>query len=231
MDTLVLAAGRGSRLRGVAAPFHKPFMVVNGRPLIVGCVAAALKGASGRVIVIAAPDNVVPMVSLLRDVGFLPSRRVRVIVQPDPGGPGDAFLLGSEMVSTERTLILLADNVIDVADVQNLVTSAERLAIGTSRVHSIEEASRFTRISPNGDIRESKSVMEIERWDDGSFLVWVGPLVVPTQQTRNLLSSVDTNGDELKIGRYLSNLGIRPGLVPVSAYDVGVPNELEDTRA
>lgn len=229
IDTIVLAAGRGSRLRGVAAPYHKPFMVVNGRPLILGCVDAALTTTRGKVIVVAAPDNVVPMTALLRDADLL-NPRVRIIVQPDPMGPGDAFLLGSELVTETKTMILLADNVLSNDDVRRLVEADDELMVGCATVATPEVAARFTRIRPDGMIIEQPTVDILrERWDGGSFRVWVGPLIVPTNPMRRVLLNVGFTG-ELKIGRHLSLLGVKPTLVPVSSYDVGMLNELEDVK-
>jgi GTP:adenosylcobinamide-phosphate guanylyltransferase len=62
VDTVILAAGRGARLNGIAAPFHKPLLIVNGMPLIVQLVRAAhatFRGSdeTARVVVVVAPEN------------------------------------------------------------------------------------------------------------------------------------------------------------------------------
>ena len=41
MDVVVLAAGKNERLEGVVAPYHKPLIVLNGRPLIKSLVIDA----------------------------------------------------------------------------------------------------------------------------------------------------------------------------------------------
>lgn len=234
MDTVILAAGRGARLRGVAAPFHKPFMVVDGHALIVSATRVALDLTRDRVIIVAAPGNVVPMIELLRDattdVEF--HDRVRFIVQPDPGGPGAALLLAAELQLSDQVMILLADNVLHESDVERAlqaVTRPEVPVIGYREIPRSEPevASRFTRILPDLTVKERIDVQSHEVWSSGFFRCWVGPLIVPTDEFVDVLSNVGSE-DELKLGRHLGELTEPPILVQVESYDVGDPIVVED---
>lgn len=235
MDTVILAAGRGSRLRGVAAPFHKPFMVVDGRALVVGATSVALEVASpleqDRVFIIAAPGNVVPLVELTRE-SLEPDRfaRLRFIVQPEPYGPGHAFLLVAEVDTSPEVLVLLADNVLHVPDVARVVHSPHEYGspvVGYRDEFERDVATRFTRVAPDLSVVEDREPDSTQRWGNEAFRVWVGPLVVPRREFDAVLRNVHEPG-ELKLGRHLGKLPLPPTLVSVESYDVGEPAVVED---
>lgn len=235
MDTVILAAGRGSRLRGVAAPFHKPFMVVDGRALVVGAASAAFEVASSleqdRVFIVAAPGNVVPLVDLMHE-SLEPDRfdRLRFIVQPEPRGPGHAFLLAAEVDTSPEVLVLLADNVLHVPDVARVVHSPHEYGspvVGYRDEFDRNVAARFTRIAPDDRVIEDRHPDSSQRWPNEAFRVWVGPLVVPRREFDAVLRNVH-EPEELKLGRHLGKLPLPPTLVAVESYDVGEPVVVED---
>lgn len=221
-DVVVLAAGRGERLRGIAAPFHKPLMIVDGQPLISSAVNAAIDHdpLTRTVTVVAAPDNVSPICELLAD--HLRTRRVNVVVQPTPRGPGAALLTGLAAVHTEYVLVLAGDN---TTHADELSAYAGATTVGF-KVVSAEESKRYTCIVGDYVFEDDR-----ERTSD-TYRVWCGPLMLPTSETIDHLSYVEraTPGVELKLGRHIQPIsrkyGSRIRLVPSSARDVGVPEEL-----
>lgn len=221
-EAIILAAGRGDRLHGVAAPFHKPLMLINGRPLIVRAVEAAVSAANiCHVIVVAAPENVVPMSSLLTE--YLTDRRVTMVVQPEPRGPGAALLTGLAASSWPTVMVLLGDNVLTTEDIEQHTFS---FSIGFT-YESAEDAKRFTRLI---DADHHTTIVEDHNleFDDDPQRVWVGPLVMDAAVITNVLSEREYR-PELKIGDNLCHVVAFAGLpilIKSTAYDVGVPEML-----
>lgn len=229
METIVLAAGRGARLEGLAAPFWKPLMVVNGEPLVVTVVRQGVTINLGRCVVVVSPENAQPICSVLEANRL--TGGVDIVVQPTPGGPGEAFLCASPMLNDKhRAMILCADNVIPDDDIKEVASTGgagcPSLVIGTRVIEDAKEAARFTLVSQAGSIWEGGEDRADLVWDDRRFRAWVGPLVVNPAYLTAALIGQPKNG-ELKIGAHLNEYcdltGEPPVLVPCDCYDVGVP--------
>lgn len=227
VDAVVLAAGRGSRLAGVAAPFWKPLMVVNHEPLVVGVVRQAIRQCDSRednVVVVVSPENALPISQVL-DAANL-SRKVNIVVQPSPRGPGEAFLRALPFCDY-RTLILCADNVITDEDLDLVCSHPGPFVVGTRAVANFEEARQFTLICQNSltfheGIRPVEATERL-RWTDGEWRAWVGPLTVPTTKlAAALYRGSGQVGGEMKIGSALTYVDCDPVLLSVNCYDIGV---------
>jgi hypothetical protein len=214
VDAVILAAGRGERLNGYTAPYHKPLLVVNGMPLINQAVDHALEVVQ-RVVVVVAPENAAPISQVLGD------RVVRMVVQRVPDGPNRALAIGAELCVTNRILVLMADNLLRHRDVEQCVVKEEEAAvIGIERV-PIDVAGRFTWRDKDGRWREGHAPEPHEVWGqmgEDLVVVWCGPLVV----YRGLIEPA-----ERMIGPYLNRLvGKNPRLVECETFDIGVPEML-----
>jgi NDP-sugar pyrophosphorylase family protein len=228
IDTVILAGGRGTRLRGVTPTYFKPLLVVDGTAMIVHVIRRATSVTSGKIVIVLAPDNVAPITSLIRDSGLLDDQ-LRFVVQPEPTGPGDAFLIAAEMCQTKHVLILAADNLFGENDLRNVIQGlandpAPNLIVGGKKIADPEVAQRFTRITADGSF-EGPIKNEIdESWGD-SFYVWLGPLIVDRVKMSYILRSVNhAEGGERKIGPHLWRLTdkINQGVkVDCDTHDVG----------
>lgn len=227
VDTVILAAGRGSRLEGAAAPFWKPLMVVNGEPLVVTVARQGVTINLGRTIIVVSPENAQPICQVLAHHNL--AEAVDIVVQPAPTGPGDAFLRASAFLDG-RVMILCADNVIPDWDVQRCKDCLGTLVIGVRLLESVEseEAERFTRITEGGHVEEGPHRRPDAVWNDGKYRVWLGPLVLDAASFQDVLVRRRLD-EELKIGANLEGYldcpaGVKgPTLVPVNCYDIGVP--------
>lgn len=219
MDAVILAAGRGARLNGHVAPYMKPLIAVNGVALVKTVTSHAVEATTGRVVVVAAPDNVVPISHLVGEL-----ERVTVIVQHTPRGPGDAVWRALDLCASDRVLILCADNIMSHADVQAVATATRApFVVGTRVLSNGEEAERFTRYTEDGSFIEGAKGGV---WSDGRYRCWVGPLVVPRTAMQQSLTAIFVEpGAELKIAPSLNDLG-QPELIEVRVVDVGVPDAL-----
>lgn len=228
MDAVILAGGKGSRVGGVLPPYMKPFMPVNGVPLVSRVVDQAAVYA-GRVFVIVAPENAMQMAHVLE------GRNIFMIVQQHATGPGDALMLALSLTKQHTMLVLMADNIIPDQDVEAVYSAGRTsgFAVGTDYVSTREEAARFTRIYHDGAlVEEGPEVTMTDLVDPLAWRVWCGPLVVPVEQMmRALRWTAPEEGVERKIGANLHNVGMLPTLVRCHSIDIGTPASLMEVQA
>jgi NDP-sugar pyrophosphorylase family protein len=230
MDAVILAAGRNQRLKGLVAPYHKPLLVINGKPLIVSNFLSVCK-LSSFVTIVTAPENTMPICNILSQ--YPEFNNAQVVVQPEARGPGEALFRALKCRVSDQTMIICADNLIPQEDVDMVAFSSttvpEDIIIGGRKIKDKNEASRFTRL----DIKKNRL---IEGEEGGEFLgeynCWLGPMVVPTTATYNLLRNVIQNqsksasSDEIKISKNLNGLNRKYRFIEVNCLDIGVPEAL-----
>jgi molybdopterin-guanine dinucleotide biosynthesis protein A len=212
LDAVILAGGKSERLNGIVPPYHKPFLVINGKALIVAAVEHAQRAGAKRIVIVATGENALPVWQL---VGHLPG--VRVIL--DAQGPGRAVYAGLQMCTEERVLVLMSDNIHKADDIVNVCK--QRYSIGTRTVPP-EEAYRFTRYV-DGKWIEGVIHAQLRRSPDDTT-IWCGPLVI------NRLCGLATLVDKEKIGPYLTELSPKFDVavhVPVTSFDVGIPSVVQ----
>jgi GTP:adenosylcobinamide-phosphate guanylyltransferase len=232
VDTVVLAAGRGARLNGIAAPFHKPLLIVNGLPLIVQLVRAAHavfhdSDETGRVIVVVAPENAQAISAVLSAHELFD---VQYVLQPLSHGPGDALRRGLVSAQDGPVLVLMADNVISQATLERVVDEATPYAVGCVDMPP-QDAARFTRYnwaSCGWDERVPIVADHISKITN-TVTCWVGPLIIDRAKALEELSHhllVTPPGEEILIGpnlRFLIPPNVGYEMVEVDVTDIGLP--------
>jgi bifunctional N-acetylglucosamine-1-phosphate-uridyltransferase/glucosamine-1-phosphate-acetyltransferase GlmU-like protein len=228
MDAVILAAGKGSRLEGVMAPYHKPLMVVNGRPIIWTAVHHALQVGANLVTVVVAPENALPISQVLMEF----EARLQLLVQQKPRGPGDALYKALNIAhkgspTRAKTLVLMGDNVTSFADIQK-INQIPDFAVGVQLMDR-EEASRFTFVArlTNGRDYWLEGLTPTEDHVDeatGMVVCWVGPFVVPSDRMMAALEQLyrDTPPeDEIKIGPAFNHVGLDAAHIATQTTDIG----------
>lgn len=223
IDTIILAAGNGSRLKGITATGMKPLLVVNGEPLITRLHHQANQDANPPVIV-TSPVNTQAICDLVGD-------DARYVVQPSPAGPGEALLRGLEAVRTPWVTVLMGDNYITNADyeyVQNAAVSPAQTVIGVTHTVDFDIARHFTRVSGDALLLSEEGDVTLK----SPWTLWCGPLVVRTDLVREVLSEalLHSGENELKIGPYLEDFVAegRFHLAQIEAMDIGTPDAVRD---
>jgi hypothetical protein len=236
VDTVILAAGRNTRLNGFVAAGHKPLLVVNGQPLIGHAarqgLAAIEHGWQERVIVVASPENA----GVLSQV--LPPE-VDIIIQRFPYGPGDALLTGLMLARAEEVLVLMGDNITPDRCVED-VRTVEGNVVGVCEI-PLELCERFTRWR-SASVKDPTEGTWVEKvpvdprkdlWkQDGHqppfALAWLGPLKLRVEDVRRALESYRNTrreGEEVPIGPIFNHLR-NVTRVPVTSVDLGTPEVL-----
>lgn len=185
MGSIILAAGRGERLNGIAAPYMKPALLVNGVPLIVQQVRNALEAYVGFHTLVLAPENARMMIDLVKHgVPELDWDRVDVIVQPDPGSSVVDALKRGLRPHNGPTLVLMGDNVVPVTTVRSMMddffgegsASRPELLVAT-RLMPWHEAKRFTYCYASEWYEKEIPPCPAVPTEEAAE-VWVGPLFI-----------------------------------------------------
>lgn len=226
MDTIILAAGRNERLKGVVAPFHKPLLVVNGKSLVQHCLDIADRLSFGSVRLIVSPENALPISQVTQ---LAPNDMM--IVQQKPLGPGHALHLGLKTLDpeiSEEVMILCADNVFNLVQVEDMLEDADgnlknTIHVGGRKIYIKKERERFTRVDQN-----KGRFIEGPLGDDEPLDCWIGPLVLPTHMAQNVFKEVcsELHDEEIKIANNLNLMGCAVQFHEMDCYDIGIKEAL-----
>src|SRR5919197_926011 len=115
MDAIILAAGKGTRLRPHTETIPKPLLPVQGRPILDWIVGA-----------LPPVDRLVVVVNYLAEQieGYLSKqthvRNWATVRQAEPRGTGDALMSCQGAVTSDRVMVLNGDDLIGRADLARL---------------------------------------------------------------------------------------------------------------
>lgn len=115
MDAIILAAGKGTRLRPHTLDTPKPLLPVQGRPILDWIIGA-----------LPPVDRLVVVVNYLAEQieGYLRTqthvRNWTTVRQAEPRGTGDALMSCKGMVSSDRVVVLNGDDLMGRADLARL---------------------------------------------------------------------------------------------------------------
>ncbi len=227
MHAVILAAGKNERLWDVVNPYEKPLVEIDGAPLLRTLIDIAREYCN-RVVIVASVENAEKVRDLVQS--HFESDRLRIVIQPEAVGPGDALLRGVEACDDDKVLVICGDNVMKKEDIGYLRAASRRanLAVGVATITDEAEAIRYTRITRNRNFVEGP--VDDAPTKDGAWLVWLGPFIA----TRSaLLSALQKGAGEYKyfrIGPHLNDVGTAE-FVPMTVKDIGTPQSLAEAQA
>jgi bifunctional UDP-N-acetylglucosamine pyrophosphorylase/glucosamine-1-phosphate N-acetyltransferase len=147
MDTIILAAGLGTRLRPYTLTTPKPLLPVRGRP-ILDWTLAALPKVVERVIVVThhLRDQIDNYMKQQRHFGDWVT-----ILQANPRGTGDAFISCGNAAKSDCILVLNGDDLYAGRDLSALSDKPQGLL-----VHPVDDPKRFgiTFLRPDGTLEK-----------------------------------------------------------------------------
>lgn len=145
MDAIILAAGKGTRLRPHTETTPKPLLPVQGRPILDWIIGA-----------LPPVDRLVVVVNYLAEQieDYLKTQRhVRdwtTVRQAEPRGTGDALMSCKGAVTSDMVLVLNGDDLVGRADLAKL--AAVPMGILTQSVNEPESFGIVTR-HPDGTLK------------------------------------------------------------------------------
>jgi len=141
MDAIILAAGKGTRLRPYTERVPKPLLPVQGRPILDWIIGA-----------LPPVDRLVVVVNYLAEqiedylAGQKHVANWRTVRQAEPRGTGDALMACKGIVSSDRVMVLNGDDLIGRTDLQQLAATPMGIL-----VHPVQEPDAFGIVFANAD--------------------------------------------------------------------------------
>jgi len=184
MQTVVLAAGEGTRMRPLTAHTPKPMLPVAGSPLVVHCLEDAIAAGASRVTVVVGYEADAVRTALAGREWPVP---VETVTQPTQRGTADAVRAARDALRDEPFAVLNGDVLYDRASLASLYDAGP--AVGSFRV---ENPSAYGVLRVDDD--QVHGVVE-KPADPPSDLVNAGAYVFPAEARDWLNVDESTRGE------------------------------------
>ncbi|HYT87478.1 MAG TPA: glucose-1-phosphate thymidylyltransferase RfbA [Gemmataceae bacterium] len=209
MKAILLAGGSGTRLYPLTYSVSKQLLPVYDKPVIYYPLSVLMLAGLRDVLIISTPRDTPRIEELLGD-GSRFGLRLSYVVQPNPSGIAQAFVLGADFVNGEPVCLILGDNLFFGHDWTPVLAESAKLTSG-ARVfaYHVTDPERFGVVEFDKDFRaltlEEKPKKPRSNWAVTGLYFYDADVVEVTRQlkpsARGELEITDVNLHYLRSGR------------------------------
>lgn len=110
MKGIILAGGLGSRLYPITQVYSKQLATIYDKPLIYYPLSILMLGGIKEVLIIS-NEETIPLYEKLFGDGSRIGMKFDYVVQPEPKGIAEAFILGEKFIGSDPVCLILGDNI------------------------------------------------------------------------------------------------------------------------
>jgi glucose-1-phosphate thymidylyltransferase len=110
MKGIILAGGSGSRLYPITKVYSKQLATIYDKPLIYYPLSIVMLGSVRDVLIISNAETI-PLYQKLFGNGSHLGMKFEYVIQPEPKGIAQAFILGEKFIGSDMSCLVLGDNI------------------------------------------------------------------------------------------------------------------------
>ncbi len=228
MKGIILAGGTGTRLLPITATTSKQLLPVYDRPMIFYPLNTLLSAGIKDVLIIVAPEHSGHYLNLLGSLLRSKGINISFVVQKEPRGLAEAFILGEDFIDNGSCTMILGDNVFE-GDFSGAIQSFEKG--GRIFAKHVKDPERFGVVEFDSETNSVLSIEEKPKTPKSNFAI-PGLYIYDKKVVAIAKSLQPSVRGELEIVD-LHNYYLRKGMLDVRVmdgawFDVGTHDSLLD---
>lgn len=142
MKGIILAGGSGSRLHPLTLSVSKQLMPVYDKPMIYYPLSTLLLAGINEILIITTPHDQASFQKLLGD-GSRIGCRFEYVIQHEPNGLAQAFVLGEDFIGQDDVALVLGDNIFYGSGMSSLLQSNNHPDGGVVYAYHVSDPERY----------------------------------------------------------------------------------------
>lgn len=142
MKGIILAGGSGTRLHPLTLSVSKQLMPVYDKPMIYYPLSTLMLAGIKEILIITTPHDQEAFKKLLGD-GSRIGCRFEYVVQHEPNGLAQAFVLGEEFIGDDNVALVLGDNIFYGSGISDLLQSNNTPDGGVVYAYHVSDPERY----------------------------------------------------------------------------------------
>ncbi|MGK0364719.1 MAG: glucose-1-phosphate thymidylyltransferase [Saprospiraceae bacterium] len=142
MKGIILAGGLGTRLYPLTIAVSKQMMPVYDKPMIYYPLSTLMSAGINEILIISSPRDLPGFEKLLGD-GHAIGCKFSYVVQHDPNGLAQAFVLGEDFIGDEGVALILGDNIFYGANMDKIMQDSMNPDGGVVFAYQVADPERY----------------------------------------------------------------------------------------